>query len=301
MTIIIVLAGFISFLLIDMIMQWVLGSYTEGHLGIYYSQIKGEEIKEAVSFLKRPKKNKNIKMDARTYIRYAFPMAAGIFGFCILFLRSIPLAMIFSLGGLLYPGTLIRNKIRKRKEILNIQLKDALLSISNSLKAGASLQTAIERSSEDVGRVLKMQIEKPMLEELEAIMYDLHIGKTLEEALISFRKRAQLEDVDIFVNAAIITKEKGGNLTEVMSNVSESISDKIQIKREIMTLTAGKRAEAKLLTSMPVLLVLTLSFLSPSYMRPMYETALGKTMMVSGLLLLLANYIIGKKIININI
>jgi len=270
------------------------------YIGDIYAELRGEK-RENKRMVRKKRKYSPIKMDMKSYIKYAIPAVTGIFIFCLLFLRSIPASVAACLFGFFYPRYIIQNKIRKRKELLNIQLREALYSISNSLKAGNSLQSAVERSVEDTRRVLKTQIDKPMVEELELIVYEIQLGKTLEEALISFRNRTDMEDIDTFVNAAIITREKGGNLTEVMANVSEAISDKIQIRREIMTLTAGKRSEAKLLTFMPIAMVVLLSFSSPAYMKPMYETLLGKSLMIVGLILLAANYIIGKRIIDIKV
>ncbi|MFZ5353639.1 MAG: type II secretion system F family protein [Bacillota bacterium] len=297
-----IIGGIICFIATNIVLDKLFGyQIRPNHLSAYYCEVKGEEKKRKRKIKTKHKKAKPIKLDAKNYIKYALPAVLLVFIFCYTFIRSTTFAFILSPLGLLYPQYIINMKIQKRKELLNIQFRDMLQSVTNSLRAGNSLQGAIERSLEDVKRLLKMQLDKPIIEELETINYELQIGKNLDEALISFRDRVNMEDVDIFVNAALITKEKGGNLTEIMANVSETISDKIEIKREIVTLTAGKRAEAKLLTFMPLGLVLFLSFVSPSYMRPMYETLLGKFMMAIGLVLLICNYVIGKKIININI
>lgn len=297
-----VLSGIIVYLMMENILDAILGPAIGYHHMIeYFAAIKGEEKRGKKKKLGKPEKRKELKMNTKTFLSYALPISVLIFGFCLLFFRSRAIAFFFSMSGLFYPRVVMNKKIKKRKELLNIQLREALQSISNSLKAGSSLQSAIERCLEDVKRVLKGQPEKPIVEELEIIVYELQLGKSLDEALIAFQNRADLEDVTTFVNAAIITKEKGGNLTEVMANVCEMIGDKIQIRREIMTMTAGKRAEAKLLTFAPVVLVLVLSVLSPSYMKPMYETLVGKIMMITGIVLLLINYFIGKKIIDINV
>lgn len=235
------------------------------------------------------------------YIKNAVIGVIGCFVIILLFIRSIVIACIGSLGGLLYPIVKHKRNLSKRKKMMDIQLREAMYAISNSLKAGNSLQRAIENSLEDLKITLMSYKEKPILEELEFIVYEQQLGKSLDEALISFKNRVQMEDVDTFVTAAIITRQKGGNLTEVMKNVTASISDKLEIKREIVILTASKRSEAKLLSFVPVGFVVALSFFAPAYMAPMYETALGKILMLIGVILLIINYILGQKIIDIDV
>ncbi len=273
----------------------------DDYLNKYYKTVRGEETKKTKKIVISPNKFHGDNINGKKYQQYALVAAVMTFLFCIVVLKNIIFAMILSVTALLYPPHMMKAKKKKRKDLLNVQMREAMQSISNSLKAGSSLQVAVERCLEDMKRILKTQVDKPIVDELEVMIYEMQVGKTLDEALIGFKNRVQLEDVDTFVNAALITKEKGGNLTEVMANVAESISDKIQIKREIMTLTAGKRSEAKLLTIMPLCLVVGLTFLSPTYMKPMYETNLGRTMMTVGVIFVAANYIIGKKIINIDI
>ncbi|MHC1723783.1 MAG: type II secretion system F family protein [Aminipila sp.] len=301
MLILCLIVGVICFIVSQLALDLLFGvKFGNDYLKLYYDKIRGEEKKEKQVILKK-KENKTSFKKHLTYWVYSLPAIAVIFFCSYIFFKSVFTAAILCLLGFFYPKYKIKAKIRKRKEILNIQLREAMISISNSLKAGNSLQIALERCLEDMRRMLRNKVEKPIIEEFENIVYDIQIGKTLEEALIGFRERTRMEDVDTFVNAAIITKEKGGNLAEVMANVSDSISDKIQIKREIMTLTAGKRSEAKLLTFVPIILVMALSTISPSYMRPMYETLPGKIMMIIGVVLLAINYFLGKKIINIEI
>lgn len=253
----------------------------------------------------KPKKVKKAfnyeEIEKDFYVKNAVIGVGGFFVIALIFIRSIGLACVASMGGLFYPFIKHKKDIDKRKKMMDIQLREAMYSISNSLKAGNSLQRAIENCTEDLKITLMAYKEKPILEEMELIVYEQQLGRSLDEALISFKNRVQMEDVDTFVTAAIITREKGGNLTEVMSNVSASISDKLEIKRDILILTASKRSEAKLLSFVPAVFVVALSLLAPSYMAPMYETALGKVLMLIGITLLVINYILGQKIIDIDV
>ncbi|GAJ98816.1 type II secretion system F family protein [Geomicrobium sp. JCM 19055] len=98
-----------------------------------------------------------------------------------------------------------------------------------------------------------------------------------------------------------MTRTKGGNLADVIDNTAESISDKIMIQQEIKVATAQKKMEASLLTFMPVGIVVILMMLNPDYMQPMYDQTLGTFMLFAAVLMLIANYFIGRKVTNIDV
>lgn len=184
---------------------------------------------------------------------------------------------------------------------MNLQLREAMFTLSSSLLAGASLQRAIERSVPDLERIFHNAKDAPIIQEFRRMADDLRMGYALEETMIAFRDRVQLEDVDDFVNATLITKRRGGNLTEVLSNISKIISEKIEIKNEILVLTASKRMESKILSIMPIGIVVCLSLLSPEYMSPMYGSLIGRVLLFTGFLLIGLNYIVSRKIVKIEV
>jgi len=249
------------------------------------------------------KKKKRFKTNTNKKSKLSNPVYLGVLSSIAFFIitYNIGIALIMGVLGYLYPSLSEKEKSRKRMNVLNIQFRDAMQSVSNSLRAGKSLENSLETCLEDMNRLYKYQTEKPIVEEWELIVKDLRIGRGITEVLVDFRDKVKLEDVDTFVNSAIIVNEKGGNLTEVMSNVAEMISDRIEIKRDIMTMTAGKRMEAKMLTFMPIILVGMIAFLSPSYLAPMYESFWGKVLLCIATVMLIGNYFIGKQIIDIEV
>lgn len=266
----------------------------KGQLSRSLTIINGGEISKQKY---KKKKYVHTKSDFKTIIAISIIIFFAVW----IFLRSILYAFIFSLLGFLYPRIREKNYEDKKKSVFELQFKDAMQSLSNSLKSGSSLQVSMEKCLEDLNRIYKHKKIKPVVDEWEIIVSDIKLGKSINDVLIDFRNRAMTEDVDTFVNSAVIINEKGGNLTEVLANVTQIISDRIEVKRDILTLTAGKRSEAKILSFMPVVLVGAIMLLSPKYLEPMYDKPLGKLLAAFGLILLLINYIIGKKIIDIEV
>ena len=200
-----------------------------------------------------------------------------------------------------YPKLQRKRMAQRRKVIFLNQFRDAMYSIASSLRAGASLQIALKRCEDDLRKEHITQKEKPMIEEISQINYDIEFGKSVDQALRTFKERMDLEDVSQFVDSILITRSKGGNLTKVTQNTSERIADKISIQQEIQVATAQKRSEAKILTFFPLVIVLVLMMVNPEYMRPMYENIVGSFMLFIAALMLVANYLVGKKVTDIDV
>lgn len=219
----------------------------------------------------------------------------------IVLLKNVYIFIFLCLAGMMFFLDLKRSASKKKKEKLSYYMRDFMISITNSLRSGASLQNAIERSVGDLKRLPVKKADNPLLEEIEKIVLDIHMGRSIDEALFAFRKRVNIEEADIFVNMTLKLRETGGDITEILTMVSGMISERIMFKRDIMTLTAGKRYEAGILTVVPIALLILLSITAPSYIAPMFETSLGRIMTLVGFLLILTNYYIGQRIVDINI
>lgn len=217
------------------------------------------------------------------------------------FFHSWLIGLLLSPASPLYPKLLERTIRLKRREALNIQFGLALQAMASSLRAGASLRTAVERSTEDLERMLAGQPLKPMLTELERVVRDLQMGFSLEEALVRLRDRVALEDVSDFVGAVLLCRVRGGNAAAVMASIAEIIEDKISVRQQIQTLTAGKRMEGNMITFAPPVMVALLSFTAPGYLTPLYERFAGQMMLVVGSACLVAAYLIGHRLMEIEV
>jgi tight adherence protein B len=300
-----ILCGLLAYLIFTILWDLSTGNRGEkGHLKKYYSYLMGKR-KEKKSwlgtFLRLNKDQMKYVFNTKKYLLYATPVCFGIFLFVLFFFRNGPFALVISLIGLFYPRWIISGMIEKRRNLLNMQLREAMFSLTSSLLAGASLQRSIERSVIDLERIFHSAKDTPIVYEFRRMAEDLSMGYSLEETMVAFRDRVRLEDADDFVNATLITKRRGGNLTEVLSNISKIISEKIEIKNEILVMTAGKRMEAKILSIMPIGIVTCLTLLSPEYMSPMYDSIIGKFLMFIGFLLIGLNYIVSRKMIKIDV
>ncbi|MFD2626551.1 type II secretion system F family protein [Salibacterium salarium] len=225
----------------------------------------------------------------------------SIFFIGMVLFQNMFFALLLAASGLFYPKFNSKQAIKKRNEKLILQFREAILSLASSLKAGSSLQVAFKRCENDLTRELQFQKDKPMLEELEKINSDIQLGKSMNEVLLDFKNANDIEDIHQFVDAMLMTKSRGGNLADVIETTAESISDKILIQEEIKLATTQKRMEANVLTFTPVFVLVIIMLMNPEYMEPMYNNLIGTIAMFMAALMLIANFLIGRKITNINV
>lgn len=191
-------------------------------------------------------------------------------------------AVIALPAGFLVFHTLSEILARRRSQALRDQLQEALLSLSTSLKAGQSLAKALERCAADLRRLHPRGT--PMLQEFDWMVREVEMGLPMDEALLAFRERVPLEEVSSLVDAVVTTRRRGGNIVEVMGNVSQMLADRLAIEREIQVMTAQKRTEATILALIPLGIYLITRATNPDYLAVFHATAGGQVAL--GLILL---------------
>jgi tight adherence protein B len=190
--------------------------------------------------------------------------------------------------------------LEKRKKNLNTQFKDLLYSLSSSLSAGKSVERAFLEAPEDL-KMLYPDEETDIMKELNYIIVGLNVNETIESLLADLAERSGDEDIESFADVFVSCKRTGGNLIDVVRITSNIISDKIEIKREIATGLSEKKYEQKGMCMMMLLLILGLTYMSGDYMEPMFTLTQGRAVMTVALIIFIASYFIGEKILNIKV
>ena len=158
-----------------------------------------------------------------------------------------------------------RQKIRKNK--FTNQLPEALDLLINALKAGYSLQSAIEFAGRETAA--------PLGPELVRFHDESRLGIDVRTALIALQERVGTEDARMFVTSLLLQRETGGNLTELLGNIGSLVRQRLAFQGQVETLTAEPKLSAYILTALPFVVAGAISTMSPGYMKPMFETAIG--------------------------
>ena len=205
----------------------------------------------------------------------------------LLYLFKVPLLMVIIVMLILYmiPGLYVRMAKVSRGKKLNNQLPEALSILSNGLRAGLSFTQSM--------LVAGKEMEDPIAFEFNKIVRDNSLGKPIDEALSDFSKRTEDEDIDIFVTAILIQRQVGGNLSEILDVLANTIRDRIKLRGDIKTITAQSKMSAVVVGSIPFVLALILNLLNPEFMLPLFNTLIGNiligvvlTMQTVGVLIL---------------
>ena len=240
-------------------------------------------------------------LSVKEYLLYA-SLAIVLFGFVgYLFYESYIAAVILGALGLLYPKVQKKTLLEKRKEKLKLQFKEAIASLSSSLAAGRS----IENSFKEVVVDLYLLYPDPntfIIQEFEVINRRVENGETIENAILDFSIRSDLEDVQNFANVFITCKRTGGNLVEVIRRTSDIISEKIDIQQEVSVMISSKKFESKLMSIAPLAMILLLKNTAEEYLAPMYSwSTSGPLIMTACLGLLVFAYWLGQRIMDIKV
>ncbi len=226
--------------------------------------------------------------------------AIVIFVAAYVFYRSYIISAFVMPLALLYPNIRVKEIIKKRKYNLNLQFRDLLYSLSASLMAGKSVESAFKAAFNDLS-IQYTESDTDIIRELSSINHKLELNCTIEEAITDFSKRAKIEDIENFVNVFKVCKRTGGDLVQVIKSTTDIINEKIHIRHEIENLVAQRRLEQKVLSCLPFALVALISLTAADFMAPVFSTLQGRLAMTIAIVLFTAAYFLSKKLMNIEV
>ena len=196
-------------------------------------------------------------------------------------------------AGWLIPGLVLKENINKRLRTINSQLGDTIAILSNAMKAGHSFFQAVDS--------VTREMKGPVADEFAKVQKEISLGVNTETALENMVSRVGSDDLELMVIAVLIQRQIGGNLSEVLDNISDTIRQRIRTKGEIKTLTAQGRMSGIIIALLPFILAAIVSTISPDQMMTLVTAPLGKVLIAVALLMETVGIIFVRKIINIEI
>lgn len=181
----------------------------------------------------------------------------------------------------------------RRREKFNLQLPEALATMSNALRAGFSISQAFDCVVE-LG-------DKPICEEFQILQQQLRIGMSFEDALESMSSRVGSDDLTLVTTAILISRKTGGNVTEIFDKISDTIRGRQKIERKVKTLTAQGRIQGLVVSAMPVFLGIVMTILKPQMMIPFFTSLVGLGSIAAMIILITIGWLLIRKIIKIDV
>ena len=203
------------------------------------------------------------------------------------FYRSFLLILLIFPAGILFPLALKKKLKQRRMEKLRGEFKDAILAVASGLNAGYSVENAFAVSLKEMEEIHGS--DSMIAQEIRLILRKVRLNLTFEEALGDFAKRSGLDDVKNFADVFLAARKSGGELMRIITRTAEIIGEKIRIQEEILTATASKRMEQRIMSGIPVLIVIYIELTSPGFFGILYTTLVGRMLMTVCLVVYLAS------------
>jgi tight adherence protein B len=203
------------------------------------------------------------------------------------------LDVLLALGAASLPYMYVLHRRSKRLDQFEKQFPDALDFLARSLRAGHPLPVCLELLSQDESAPLSTEMRKTNEER--------KLGMPLDQALTNLSKRVPLLTVRVFVAAVRLQGRTGGRLSDVLTNMSETMRESISVEGEVKALAAHGRVTGAVLTVLPVIIALLMTAVNPGYLNILVENSTGRHLVAGCLVALVAAHLVIRKIVNVKI
>ncbi|MCD6526021.1 MAG: type II secretion system F family protein [Desulfuromonas sp.] len=216
---------------------------------------------------------------------------AGGIGWYYLPQRSLAIALGLLL--LASPYLLLKSAERKYYERFHEQLPEALDLIARALRSGHALTSGLE--------MVATEMDDPIRSEFSVVNDEVGLGLTMKEAFDNLCERVESMELRFFAIAVLVQKETGGNLTEVLDQISSLIRERTVFDRQVRTLTAEGRLSGIILIALPIFMFVYIYFANYDYLSLLWTTPIGKNMMMGAIALQVIGAYLIKRIVTIEL
>jgi tight adherence protein B len=232
-------------------------------------------------------------MKVGTFVLFSLTLFA--LGTVSCLLLKWPVVFALAAGGALafLPNTVVNIKRRLRIKNFTNLFPDALEMFARSLRAGHSFAGAIELVAEEM--------PDPVGPEFRKVFDEQSLGIPLRQALLGMTERIDSMDVKFLVTAILIHRETGGNLAEIIDKISYVIRERFRIQGQLRIFTAQARLTGIILSMLPAGAALLIGILNPQYLKPLWAEPIGRTMVVTAVILQILGMMVIRKIVRIKI
>jgi len=195
--------------------------------------------------------------------------------------------------GALIPYSYVSYRRGKRFQKFEEHFPEAIDTLARAVRAGHAFTTAME--------MISNEIAEPIGGEFRKLFEEQKYGLPVRDALLNLTERVPLVDVKFFVTAVMLQRETGGNLAEILDNLSYVIRERFKIQRQVRVYTAQGRLTMLLLMGLPPVIVVTMLTMSPGFIQPLFADPIGHTLIVVGITLQTVGYFVIRRIIQIHV
>ena len=207
-----------------------------------------------------------VHLSPQTY--FILRMLAAVTGFAIgYFSFSWMFGIVLAFGGYIIPGILLKKSKEKRVKLLEAQLIEGLELLGNGLKSGLSLQQSCQ--------LLVDEFPPPISQEFNLVLSETRLGLDFTDSLQNMADRMNSIIVHILSTGVAITKQCGGDMTEIFTNIASTIREQATIEGKLDAVTAQGRFQGMILGCLPFALVVILYFVDRAHIETLFGYQIG--------------------------
>jgi tight adherence protein B len=246
-----------------------------------------------VSALQKTLSQAGVDLRAGNFLGYSALAGVAAAVLTFVFSNRIEIAWVALLVGFVLPYSYVSYKRNKRFEKFEELFPEAIDTLARAVRAGHAFTTALE--------MITSEVADPIAGEFRQLFEEQKFGMPVRDALFNLTDRVPLVDVKFFVTAVMLQRETGGNLAEILDNLSYVIRERFKIQRQVRVYTAQGRLTMALLMGMPPIIVVVMLLLNPGFIHPLFADPIGHTLLVAGITLQTVGYFVIRKIIRIQV
>jgi tight adherence protein B len=218
----------------------------------------------------------------------------GVLGLAIGAWFGLPWMLQLALAALaLLPIVYVRRARGKRLRRFESQLPDALDMMGRALRAGHAFPTALKMVGEEMSA--------PLADEFRTVFDEVNFGIAMQDSLASLAARVPVTDLRFFVIAIMIQRETGGNLAELLNNISVIMRDRVKLFGQVRVLSAEGRMSAWILSLLPFCAAALIHVINPEFLAVLYTDPGGRKLLIGALTLMLIGIYAMRRIIDIKV
>jgi tight adherence protein B len=248
---------------------------------------------ERVSLLQKMLAQGNVDVRAGNFLMLCVVSALLIGAIAAVAGGNLMFAWAGVLLGFFMPYAYAAHMRTKRFQKFEEKFPEAIDTLARAVRAGHAFTTALE--------MIANEVSEPVAGEFRQLYEEQKFGLPVRDALLNLADRIPLVDVKFFVTAVMLQRETGGNLAEILDNLSYVIRERFKILRQVRVHTAQGRLTMVLLMALPPMIVVIMLVLNPGFIQPLFTDPIGHALIVGGITLQTLGYFVIRRIIRIQV
>ena len=248
---------------------------------------------ERVSLLQKMLAQGNVDVRAGNFLMLCAVSAVAFAAIAFFAGGNIMFGWAGALLGFFIPYAYASHRRAKRFQKFEEKFPEAIDTLARAVRGGHAFTTALE--------MIANEVSEPVAGEFRQLYEEQKFGLPVRDALLNLADRVPLVDVKFFVTAVMLQRETGGNLAEILDNLSYVIRERFKILRQVRVHTAQGRLTMMLLMALPPTVVAVMLVLNPGFIRPLFTDPVGHALIVGGITLQTMGYFVIRRIIRIQV